>query len=488
MATIDAAVILILALTSCAGIMLLRRQHLWLRLAFEAIALGGLTAMLRSHGTSPVLEAATGVGMPNLWLRLLAAIWWLVAARILASLLGAVLGHDERSREARLVSDLLGAGVYLLAGLCIVDFVLALPVKGLLATSGVVAVVIGLALQNTLADVFSGIAVGIEAPFSVGDRISLGDNIEGIVVQINWRSTRVRTDGEDVAIIPNSRVARLDIVNRSVPTRQRAARIEVQCPASSAPEEVIDLLMQATLLSPGLLAVPAPSASLIHLGLRRNIYAVNFSVARTSELSAAKGQLLLAIRRQLHRAGHLQAMPGANPDHQPDHQLDHREGILRETGLFRDLAPTQIAMLAVQLEPVTLAKGERLFSQGEVDPALYMVAAGVIEIAMIDANDRMVSLGRLGLGDFVGEVCLLTGIPHPASATALTRCEVHRLSRPSIEPLLRSNPELIPRIERAVRLALDQIDRGVSAQVGLRAAGSGALLDRIYSFFRHGPA
>src|ERR1700675_5097680 len=108
-------------------------------------------------------------------------------------------------------------------------------IGGLLATSGVLAIVLGLALQNTLADVFAGIAFGIEAPFNVGDRISVADKIEGTVVQMNWRSIRIHTDGDDVAIVPNSVVANSDIVNRSFPTRLRSAFIEFSCPATANP-------------------------------------------------------------------------------------------------------------------------------------------------------------------------------------------------------------------------------------------------------------
>lgn len=478
----DAVIIVVLVLLSATGIVALREKHLWLRLTFELCSLAAMSELLRRHAASPILDAARPFsGSLEVWLRLLAAIWWLVAARILSSLVTAVLGHDERSREARLVSDLLGAAIYLLAALCIVDFVLALPVKGLLATSGVVAVVIGLALQNTLADVFSGIAVGVEAPFSVGDRISLGDNIEGTVVQINWRSTRVRTDGDDIAIIPNSRVARLDIINRSVPTRRRVGKVEIQCAATAMPEIVIDLLMQATLLSPRLLSDPPATATLISLGSQRNMYAVNFSVSRSSELGAAKGQLLLAMHRQFHRAGHL---PGLQID-TPESDADRRAQILRETGLFASLSPEQITWLATRLDTVVLAQNERLFSEGEVDPTLYMVKTGVLALEVLDADGQPVSLGRLGVGDFVGEVCLLTGAPHPASARALTRCKIHRLSKASLTPLLLSNPELIPQFDQAVRRALDHIHQGASAQVAMRAAGAGPLLERIYSFFHH---
>src|SRR6201999_1033115 len=100
--------------------------------------------------------------------------------------------------------------------------VLGLELKGLLVTSGLIAIILGLASQNTLADVFSGIAVGLDQPFHIGDRVSIGDFAEGVVVQMNWRSIRVQTDNADMALIPNSLVAKNQIINRSVPTPRRA--------------------------------------------------------------------------------------------------------------------------------------------------------------------------------------------------------------------------------------------------------------------------
>lgn len=90
------------------------------------------------------------------------------------------------------------------------------------AISGRIAILLGLASQNTLADVFSGIALGLGPPFHIGDRVSIGDDAEGVVVQMNRRSIRVQTDGEDIAMIPNSIVAQNLITNRNVPTPRRA--------------------------------------------------------------------------------------------------------------------------------------------------------------------------------------------------------------------------------------------------------------------------
>ena len=146
--------------------------------------------------------------------------------------------------------------------------VLKLCAKGGLVASGVVAIVLALALQNTLADVFAGIAVGIEAPFRVGDRISIGDKTEGRVVQVNWRSIRIQTDGDDVITVPNSVVAKAEIANRTYPVKRTASSVEISYPVEAAPERVIETMLDATRLCREIVRSPAPTAFLTRLGER----------------------------------------------------------------------------------------------------------------------------------------------------------------------------------------------------------------------------
>jgi small-conductance mechanosensitive channel len=172
-----------------------------------------------------------------------------------------------------------------------------------LATSGVVAIILGLALQNTLADVFAGIAVGLDQPFHVADRVSLDAGVEGVIVQLNWRSIRIQTDGDDIATVPNSTVAKGQIINRSKPTRRRADTLEIVAPSDVASGTVIELIRQATLLCPSVLSAPAPSITIRQSGLESSTYAVSFFVSDSSVLSLAKSTLLRQTRRLFRHAG-----------------------------------------------------------------------------------------------------------------------------------------------------------------------------------------
>jgi small-conductance mechanosensitive channel len=254
---------------AAAGLLALRTLSRPIRITFDVVCLVALSVVLHRRGAAPLLaSSAAAPDTATLWLRVLVVAWWLVSARVVVAVLYFTLRHDRGHRSAKLVVDLTAAAIYVGAALIVLTSVLALPVAGLVATSGVVAIVLGLALQSTLADVFSGIAVDIEAPFQVGDRISCGADIEGRVIETNWRSIRVQTDGEDIAIIPNSVMAKLQIVNRSVPSRRRMVSAQVRCPATVDPERVIQVLDEATLLCPAILEAPPSSVALTRLGRR----------------------------------------------------------------------------------------------------------------------------------------------------------------------------------------------------------------------------
>ena len=479
---IPAAVLLVVAI---AGIVGLRRLSDRVRIGFDAICFLAISLYFFRQGAFPVFPPLSGsADSTALWLRAVGGAWWFLGARLLVAGLGFIVHRNRHSREARMFSDLLAAAIYIATAAVVVNSVFALPITGVVATSGIVAIVLGLALQNTLADVFAGIAVGIEAPFGVDDRIEIGDRIEGQVIQVNWRSTRIQTDGDDVAIIPNSLIAKAEIINRSFPSQRRAASVEIPCPEGATPERVIEVLLHATMLCPDILQTPAPGVVLTQLGTKRNLYKISFVVESTGRLQSTKDVLLRAARRQLLYAGFLDkpreneatklAAAGAVPT---------ARRLLRDLVVFECLADQQIDDLMKSLELRRLEPEETLFMEGAKDASLYVVAFGVMNISR-QAGAISETIGRIGAGEYIGEIGMLTGAPHAATVIARTHCQVYRLPREAIAPLLSENAELAAAFDKSVRRGLEIIHRGVAARATPSIGPQGQLLLRIRSFFR----
>ncbi len=143
-----------------------------------------------------------------------------------------VSGHSYFSRfsvgSRQLIQIVVSVFVYLVGGLIILDS-LGISITPLLASLGVGSVAVALALQDTLSNFFSGIYVLADHPINIGDYIRLddGNGMEGYVVHIGWRSTRIQQLSSNVVVVPNSKIASSRLINYNLPTPEVAISVNV---------------------------------------------------------------------------------------------------------------------------------------------------------------------------------------------------------------------------------------------------------------------
>ena len=128
-------------------------------------------------------------------------------------------------------------------------------------TSGVVSIVLGLALQDLLSNLMSGLVMSVERPFKIGDWIQIGVT-EGEVVEQTWRTTLVRTRNNDHLLIPNNLAAREVVVNYDRPTLEHLVRIHVGVAYETPCGVAIEALLNAAGKVEEVLRVPAPAVYL----------------------------------------------------------------------------------------------------------------------------------------------------------------------------------------------------------------------------------
>src|SRR2546425_2266299 len=156
--------------------------------------------------------------------------------------------------------------VYIVGALMLLT-ALGVQITPLLTALGVGGLAVALALQDTLSNLFAGAHLLADKPIRVGDYVKVADTVEGHVVDIGWRSTRVRMLQNVVVTIPNKRVAESMITNYDMPESRLALPIRVAVDYGADPDLVQRILVEETTGAlnevPGLLAEPEPSARLI---------------------------------------------------------------------------------------------------------------------------------------------------------------------------------------------------------------------------------
>lgn len=152
--------------------------------------------------------------------------------------------------------------VYLIAAFVTLRVVFPkLELGGLIATSAVTSLVLGLALQPILSNFFAGLVISIERPFRINDWIKVGDH-EGRVAAITWRTTHLRTRENDNLVIPNSKLADERVVNFYYPHPMHLERIKVGASYDMPPYRVRRALLEAIAGVPGVLDKPTPEVYL----------------------------------------------------------------------------------------------------------------------------------------------------------------------------------------------------------------------------------
>ncbi len=157
-----------------------------------------------------------------------------------------------------LLRNVIVAGTYILV--LVVALKATVPdfsLSPLLVASGVLSLVIGLAFQDVLSNLISGVTLSVEKPLRKDDWVEI-DGREGKVVEVTWRTTKIRTRCNDYVIFPNRIVAERALVNYNYPSRAHLHRIEIGLPYTALPSTAEELLLEAAERVDGILPRPRP--------------------------------------------------------------------------------------------------------------------------------------------------------------------------------------------------------------------------------------
>lgn len=318
-------------------------------------------------------------------------------------------------------------------------------VDAFLAGSGIVAVVLGFAMQETLANIISGIALQIGRPFKVGDWLII-EKVRAEVVEMNWRSVRLRTNDDVCLDIPNKTVTSGMITNLNYPTKTHAHRIRVRFEHRVAPNTVREILRHAAQHAEGVLAHPPVKVLVIDFADLAITYEIKYYIEEAGRFNDVEDSIRTNIWYEAQRARLVMPAPAQNlfvrrdgasglPPRAPAADL------LKEQPLFAILTEAQQQTLVNGARVLRFGKGEEIIRQGEDGCSMFIILDGTAQVS-VETKGQMLRVALLHAGDAFGEMCLLTGESRSANVSAATDCQVWEIDRPVIAPLLQENEEL----------------------------------------------
>ncbi len=337
--------------------------------------------------------------------------------------------------------------IFLIALLIVlsVDYHAERELKGLLAGSGIIAIILGFAGRDLFGGIIAGMSLQINRPYKVGDWLQVGDRFAE-VMEINWRSTRLCTNDDIYLDIPNNEIVRQTIVNLHYPTEVHAMRIRVGVDYNTPPNRVKDALFRAASSANGVLADPPVKIFLVDFAEHAVTYEIKYYMgnhARINQINdAVRTNVWYELKRQRIsipfpiRTLHLERR-GPRPVHE-DH--DEARTILRGEPIFQCLSDSQIDDLVKKSHLNHFGRGEQVIEEGAEGDSMFVLLRGAAQVT-VSKNGSAIPVATLGSGDCFGEMSLLTGERRSATVRAHGDCYVMEIGKAVMGAVIRDSPE-----------------------------------------------
>ena len=381
----------------------------------------------------------------NLWVRLAETAGWATVMVAVIGLINNVVFESARPgswqrKVPRLLRDVLRL-VLVAIGLAVVySFVWGREIEGALAALGVTSIVVGLALQEPLGNLFSGLMLLMERPFEVGETIEVG-SVSGEVREVNWRSAHIEAMGGAIQVVPNSTLNKETIINFSRPKPVRMAMIDVGFSYDDPPYKVREALAELARETDGVLERPAPIAATLNYG----DFAITYRlIYRTTEDDRwpVRNELLTRIWYMAKRHGFTMPYPvHVALQHQQDRPFKAAPPEAADLLEQFPRLPKVAAEDRARTRTLTFGAGERLFDEGDDLDGVYFVVSGTVSLQMI-RDGQTHEIATIQAGEYCGEAGMHGHQAADMRAVALADTEVVLIAPDAVRHLFEASPRL----------------------------------------------
>jgi small-conductance mechanosensitive channel/CRP-like cAMP-binding protein len=397
-----------------------------------------------------------------LWMALVVAV-----VRFLSYLATKTFFRNTAEREiSSLLKTVLSIIVYIVAFFIIFQSQFpGVQLTALFTGSTIVGIVVGLALQDTLGNLFAGIALQADQSFQVGDVILISGRGEGVVESVSWRGVKIRTFQNKLLVISNSVLGK-ETIEVAAKGNLNAKLVFFNSHYSHSPARTIQVVRDAVRQVENVSQKMRPVVRIRNLGDN----GIDWEVKYWLDDYAQQHDTDALIRQRIWYVFHREKVSFAYPTRTlhiepkpveiaPDEIVNTIVESLNRVSIFAPLSDEETERLANASTSRVYAPNEAIVRQGQVGGSMFVIIRGSVKVQLPEKGYQK-TINSLNENDFFGEMSLLTGAPRSANVIAVEETEVLRIDKKGLKPILESNPTLVESIFELIeeRKALLKVD------------------------------
>ncbi len=415
---------------------------------------------------SKAIDASVRVIKVVLWMALVIAVVRFIAYFILKT----AYRNSKQPEVSSLVKTVSSIIIYIIAFFIIFQTQYPdVPLTPLFTGSTILGIVVGLALQETLGNLFAGIAMQADQPFVVGDVVTFANKASGVVESVSWRGVKIRTFQNKLLVISNAVLGK-EVIEVAPKNNLNARIVFFTTEYEYSPAKTIQVVRDAVRQVENVTNKLRPVVRIKNLGND----GIEWEVKYWLEDYTKHNDTDALVRQRIWYVFQRENIPFSSPSLSiqqqdrlpaaaPEEIVNKNTESLNRVSIFAPLADDETEQLANASTSRVYAPGEAIVRKGKEGNSMFVILRGSVKV-QIPENSYQKTIGKLGANDFFGEMSLLTGEPRTASVIAEEETEVLQIKKEALKPILENNPDLVQTIcelieeRREMLVAQDQID------------------------------
>ncbi|MCB1024807.1 MAG: mechanosensitive ion channel [Acidobacteria bacterium] len=429
-------------------------------------------AVMSTDGTDPSQAAITILSLVvNLLLVIKIVLWMTIVVsvvRLITQLIfGTALKNSGQHEVASLLRTILSVIIYIVAFFIIFQTQYPkIPLAPLFTGSTILGIVVGLALQDTLGNLFSGIAIQADQSFQVGDIISIKNQGIGTVENVSWRGVKIRTFQNKLLVISNTVIGK-ETIEVAPKDNLNARIVNFNTLFTNSPAKVIQVVREAVRQVENVSPKRRPIVRICNLGESGVDWEVKYWVTNYRQHNDTDALIRQRIWYAFQREGLDFAYPTrtiytAKQSEEGSVFVETEDEIcerINNVPIFAPLSSEETQKIAKSCSIRVFAPEEPIIKKGQEDKSMFVIHRGIVHIQVVE-NGTAKTVSTLREGDFFGEMSLFTGEPRTADVISDTETQVLEIEPYIMKPILENNPDVARVIgeiidERRISLAAE---------------------------------